>query len=119
MSLMPAFEIGVSNAWVFMLALLFFVAAFMALGQLSGNLRKRLSASAVVPPRRTEKRLVPFRSILLLVTAVYSVFLPLQLGTPWFYVGLVIFLLAMIMYVITLVSWVIAPPNDISNHLKQ
>ena len=44
----------------------------------------------------TEKRLYPTTMILWVLAVIYSIFLPLSLGTIWFYVGLPIFILGLI-----------------------
>lgn len=40
---------------------------------------------------------MPISMLLLLLLIVYSIFLPLKLGTMWFYVGMVIYLLGMLL----------------------
>jgi protein-S-isoprenylcysteine O-methyltransferase Ste14 len=42
-------------------------------------------------------------------TVLYSIFLPLKIGTAWLYVGLVIFALALVMSVITTVNYATTP----------
>ena len=44
--------------------------------------------------------------------AIYSVFLPLQLGTPWFYVGLPIALVGLVGGIIGLVDWATTPAGE-------
>ena len=43
---------------------------------------------------------------------IYSIFLPLKLGTMWFYVGLPITLLGLVTSVIALVNWATTPLNE-------
>jgi len=43
---------------------------------------------------------------------IYSVFLPLKLGTIWFYVGLPITLLGLVGTTLVLVSWAITPAGE-------
>lgn len=50
-------------------------------------------ATEPVPHSETEKKIYPFVWIVWLLAVIYSVFLPLQLGTIWFYVGLPIALM--------------------------
>ena len=114
MSLIPAFEIGVWNAWIFILAGLFFHAAPpMMTTQFNTNLKNKSSeAPADVYLNKTERRINTFEVALLILLFIYSVFLPLQLGTPWFYTGLAIFLLAVIVYMTLLVPWATTPPDE-------
>ena len=43
---------------------------------------------------------------------IYSIFLPLKLGTIWFYVGLPITLIGLATYTIVLVNWANTPPGE-------
>jgi len=40
---------------------------------------------------------------------IYSIFLPLKIGTAWFYIGLVIFILALVMSLMTTIGFAITP----------
>jgi len=46
------------------------------------------------------------------LTIVYSIFLPLKLGTVWFYVGIPICLLALVMGIMAGVAFVTAPLDE-------
>ena len=48
------------------------------------------------PHHGTEKWLYPIITILWVIAIIYSIFVPLRLGTAWFYVGLPIFILGFI-----------------------
>ena len=88
MSLVPAFEIGIWNAWIFTAA--FFVFSFLPfLLQLIVNKDAAArSPSTTVPLNKTEKKVDICASVILALLVIYSIFLPLQLGTAWFYTGL-------------------------------
>ena len=45
-------------------------------------------------------------------TIIYSIFLPLKIGTAWLYVGLAIFILASVMSVITSVNFATTPLDE-------
>ena len=49
--------------------------------------------------------------IIFLLMVIYSIFLPLILGTVWFYSGLSIFLLGFILYVMVFVGFATTSPN--------
>ena len=78
MSLIPAFEIGVWNAWIFMLIDLLALPFFF-----------RIAKRRVIPSRDEEFNALPrsnkglfFSSKLIsFIAAIYSIFLPLKLGT--------------------------------------
>ncbi len=106
MSLIPAFEIGVWNAWIFMLYLILSFPFFIRIAI------KRGAPSTEESELSMAGKIVAYSSKLLLVPAlVYSIFLPLRLGTMWFYIGLPITLIGLITYTVVLVNWATTPLN--------
>jgi len=103
MSLIPAFEIGLCNAWIFMLYHFLPMPLLMLIHR---------GATEPVPHSETEKKIYPFVWIVWLLAVIYSVFLPLQLGTIWFYVGLPIALMGLITFTLVIVSFATTPLND-------
>jgi len=110
MSLIPAFEIGVWNAWIFILP-------FLLINYGLAYLIARGSAMFIWPSYNTkEKRLLSILMVSYLASWIYSVFLPLKLGTAWFYAGLPIYLLGMIFITMAVLSFATTPvdkPNTI------
>ena len=107
MSFIPDFELGFWNAWI--LEVLFLATMF------SGYLidKKANKRFGVVPPYgKTVKNLFLVTKLMTIVTFAYSIFLPLKLGTTWFYVGLPICLLALTMSFIVGVNFASTPPNQ-------
>ena len=84
MSLVPVFEVGVWNAWILTTLLFLFI---MLTGLLPGDIGKRLEPSEETTPPRIAMMIVFFAMIVL------SIFLPLKLGTAWFWVGLALYVL--------------------------
>jgi protein-S-isoprenylcysteine O-methyltransferase Ste14 len=106
MSLIPAFDIGVWNAWIlmvpFLLVTLLCILFMMRKGALGGPAR--------VPCKSKTTLLVASLSKIIYFPAViYSVFLPLELGTIWFYVGLPITLVGLVGSIVVLMDWAITP----------
>jgi protein-S-isoprenylcysteine O-methyltransferase Ste14 len=101
MSPIPAFEIGVWNAWIFMLYN-FLPMPFLLLMHRPGE---------PVPPSDNEKKLRPLAWIVWILAFIYSVFLPLKLGTIWFYIGLPIALVGLIMFTMVMVTFFATPVN--------
>ena len=67
---------------------------------------------------RVAKMFASSSKLLLFPAMVYSIFLPLKLGTAWFYVGLPITLIGLIAYTIVLVNWATTPlDNQVSGGL--
>jgi len=102
MSLIPAFEIGVWNAWIFMLYLALHPLLIRLIAGKGGL--KRMGNPADMPLTKTEKKISTFSTVIFILLLIYSVFLPLKLGTMWFYIGLPICLLGLIMFTIAIVN---------------
>ena len=106
MSAVPAFEIGVWNGWIFMSIFILQMLAVIILGKRvwersnlpSGFKRNRLEAMAGIAG-----------NIIWFVALIYSIFLPLQLGTIWFYIGLPIYLVGLIILVVATINFAAAP----------
>ena len=100
MSLVPAFKMGVWNAWILMLV--FAVGHLLPpllMMRMSESFRKRPYAAGVYL-NKTEKLIGTLRMPIIALLIICSIFLPLPLGTVWFYLGLAIFLLGLILYMI-------------------
>jgi protein-S-isoprenylcysteine O-methyltransferase Ste14 len=102
MSLIPAFEIGLWNAWIFMLYHFLPMPLLMLI-------HKGLAKKVQEPNSEAEKKLYPVMWIIWLLALIYSIFLPLQIGTIWFYVGLPISIVGLITYTITIVTFSTTP----------
>ena len=100
MTLIPAFEIGVWNAWIFVLPYLFvnYGLSFLIVDK---------NASLFIWPSYTksEKTLLGILMPILIGSWFYSIFVPLQLGTAWFYAGLPIYLLGIILIKMAVLSF--------------
>jgi hypothetical protein len=96
MTLMPAFEIGVWNAWIPMLYFPLHPLIMMLIHRLMGvgDLNKKMGSATY---SATEGRIFTSAMVLMLLGLLYSVFLPLKLGTTWFYTGLPICLVGLAM----------------------
>jgi protein-S-isoprenylcysteine O-methyltransferase Ste14 len=110
MLLMPAFKIGIWNAWIFML---YYILTLPLLRLIN---KTALEKSDVTAPRnkynKTEKRMVDFYQLSYVLLLIYSVFLPLKVGTTWFYVGLPICLLGLIMLTVAMVNTATTPLDE-------
>jgi len=104
MSLIPAFDIGVWNAWILTLAYFLVPPLLMALIN-----RQALSKSASDPLYGTVKKIYSSVTVIYFIALIYSIFLPLKLGTPWFYAGLTLYLLGLIMYIIAWINFDVSP----------
>jgi protein-S-isoprenylcysteine O-methyltransferase Ste14 len=112
MSLIPAFEIGVWNAWI--LQVLFFLTLSMPGFVMSKEAKEKTKkASQSIPFSQTWKIMgLLTHAIIWPLTVIYSIFLPLKIGTVWLYVGLPIFALALVMTLLTNYNYVGTPPGE-------
>jgi len=94
MSLMPEFELGIWNAWIFVVSFLLVLTGWEVLNRLRGQ--KGSSRPNKPPFDENEKRLYGISQLIFWAYVVYSFFLPLKLGTAWFYVGLLVYLFGLI-----------------------
>jgi len=110
MSLIPAFEIGLWNAWIPM----FYLASHPLLIRLIAgkDTMKRLGGPANLRLTNTQKRISNFSTTIFVLLIIYSVFLPLRLGTLWFYIGLAICLIGLITFTIAIVNIANIPTDE-------
>jgi protein-S-isoprenylcysteine O-methyltransferase Ste14 len=104
MSPIPAFEIGVWNAWIFMFY--HFVPPALLTLIYRGTFKK---ISGAVPYSKTEKKMSILVERISALALIYSIFLPLKLGTIWFYIGLPVCLIGIIMHTIASVNFATTP----------
>ena len=102
MSLIPAFELGLWNAWIFILSFFSLFIVFKILDHLRG--KKSYSRPDKPPFNKKEQKLYGISQFAIWISNVYSVFLPLKLNTAWFYVGFSIFLFGMILTLLAGIS---------------
>jgi protein-S-isoprenylcysteine O-methyltransferase Ste14 len=108
MSLIPAFEIGIWNAWIFMLLELLTFPFFFRVA--TPRAPKAESHNVAALPK--VKRMFLYSSKIIYIPAtIYSVFLPIQLGNLWFYIGLPITLIGLISSIAVLFNWASSPPG--------
>jgi len=107
MSLIPAFHIGVWNAWIFMIWPWVDMLAIRLVGL---DVYQRASGLPSEMKTSRQYRVVSYVSMAVDTMAVaYSIFLPLQLGTIWFYAGLAIFLTGLVVLTAATVNFATTP----------
>jgi protein-S-isoprenylcysteine O-methyltransferase Ste14 len=109
MSWVPAFKIGLWNAWMLML----YIPLNPFIGQLvdkavgTGQFMKKMGDA----PFGKKERASMASTVLLILLGLYSIFLPLKLGTVWFYVGLAIYLVGLAMLATAFANIATTPPG--------
>jgi protein-S-isoprenylcysteine O-methyltransferase Ste14 len=88
---------------------LLFLIPTIAMYAKSGIFKKTESSAET---SRTVKGVFIISKIVLMLSFLYSIFLPLKLGTAWFYTGLPISLLGIVMYIVISVTIVRTPVGE-------
>jgi len=106
MSAIPAFDIGVWNAWILYMPVILTIPFYLHIEKKRGS-----SPSRETNASKMEKTISYSITSLDFIAMIYSVFLPLKLWTPWFYVGLPVALLGVIGIIMALVNWTTTLPD--------
>ena len=96
MSLVPVFEIGIWNAWLFMII---FPLQWLAVIIIPRRISERVSHPANLSQTPKDKLLGWLNQAFWLGATLYSAFLPLKTGTAWFYTGLGVFAAGLVILV--------------------
>jgi protein-S-isoprenylcysteine O-methyltransferase Ste14 len=102
-SLIPAFELGLCNAWIFMVPSLLLTLFALHLLKEKGAPAESMRLS------KTKMSFCLFSKFIYFAAVAYSVFLPLKLGTIWFYTSLPITLIGLVGSIIVFVNWANTP----------
>ena len=94
MSAIPVFEICVWNAWILTaIFLCFFISS-----QFYRKIGQRIHHGIA------EKKLSNLTAVISVILWIYSIFLPLKIGTAWFYTGIFIYILGMLVGIMAVIS---------------
>jgi len=108
MSLMPALKIGVWNAWIFMSV---FLTQMLVIMFADKRIRERTHVPIDARRNKLEKYAGIMGNFIWLFAMGYSIFLPLQPGTTWFYVGLSVFIIGLIVLTVATFNFITTPPD--------
>jgi protein-S-isoprenylcysteine O-methyltransferase Ste14 len=112
MSIAPAFELGLWNAWVFTLYVISSnVLPYVLSGKLIDSEVWKKATGADMQLNETEKKISKIISFLFYALIAYSFFIPLKLGTIWLYVGLLVYLLGVIIETTAMLNFLTTPVN--------
>jgi protein-S-isoprenylcysteine O-methyltransferase Ste14 len=112
MSIVPALEIGVWNAWILVVLLLAAAFAPLALSGEKSDKRMEGEPTGSEQKRVTKMANVITHMIIMPLTLIYGIFVPIKLGTWWFYSGLLIYLLGLAMVLMFSISFAAAPLGE-------
>ena len=110
MSLIPAFEIGILNAWIFMMV---FIIQMFVIMFVDKKTWKKSHVPLEEKKNRYEKQIGTFTNFFWLIAMIYSIFLPLKLNTNLFYIGLIVFLIGIIIFIRATYDFITTKPNKI------
>ena len=108
MPLIPVFKIGLLNAWIFMTAFLW---QMLLVRLINKDVYKKSGHPAEIKLNKREKIASIIFGSLTYLSYIYTIFLPLKLATLWFYVGLFIFILGLLILTIATVNFLSTPLN--------
>ncbi|MBN1274192.1 MAG: isoprenylcysteine carboxylmethyltransferase family protein [Candidatus Aminicenantes bacterium] len=103
MSAIPAFEIGVWNAWIPTTLLFLFI-------MLSRFFPKDIGKRITPAKEDGETRKVMLAVFFIMI--IYSIFLPLKIGSIWFYAGLAVYILGFIISFAAIFSIAATKPGE-------
>ena len=104
MTLIPAFEVGAWNAWIFMVFIFLYITLTVQI--FKNDVGKKIAHG------EEERKYSIFVALFFFILLLYSIFLPLKLGTAWFYTGLSIYLLGLIICTIAVANVAATPLGE-------
>jgi protein-S-isoprenylcysteine O-methyltransferase Ste14 len=111
MSLIPAFQLGLWNAWIIQVTS--FLTATIPSMIDKEKTKERMGEFKWSELGRTEKIVLLVTHVIIMpFTIIYSIFLPLKLGTVWLYVGLPICALALLISFVGGIAFATAPLDE-------
>ena len=106
MSFLPAFETGVWNVWIFMVAWVFFHMAPLDWPIFRYDIKARFQKGAASPEYTGMEKIISNSSMVVwIILFLYSIFLPLPLGTPLLYAGIALFAVGVIIVEVAGIPW--------------
>ena len=103
MSLIPDFELGLWNAWILIIPLM--IAWFMGVKFLFS---KRMSKTPSLKKKK-DKFISNILVLAMFVSFFYSAFVPLELETIWFIIGLIVYLVGLLLIILTMIDFATTP----------
>jgi protein-S-isoprenylcysteine O-methyltransferase Ste14 len=107
--LLPDLSIGLWNAWIIMVIALATTFVPFMFGAKAAEQRMADEPDIGEYPTRSRVGVIVTHAVLMPFTLIYSIFVPLALGTPWLVVGLAVSGLAISMSLATSVTFITAP----------
>jgi protein-S-isoprenylcysteine O-methyltransferase Ste14 len=106
--LVPAFELGLWNAWILVIPIL-----ILSFSDMRVTAARESGESGDFQLTKTENRLTYAVFLPMVVSWVYAVFLPLQLDTTWLISGLVIYLFGIVFTIVAILNFATSPKDKV------
>ena len=103
-------KIGIWNAWIFMSV---FILQLMVIMFSNKSIRKRSHVPTDFRQTLMEKYIGVVANFVWLLALGYSIFLPLLLGSMWFYIGFFVFTFGALLLLFATFSFIITPANEL------
>ena len=110
MGLIPIFEIGVWNAWIFMIVFIFQMIVIIFVDK---KIWKKSHVPIEAKKNKYEKQVGILANFICLIAMIYSIFLPLKLNSNLFYIGLLVFVIGLIILIRATYDFITTKPNKI------
>lgn len=112
MNLIPDFKIGLWNAWVLVLPLVVLNLLVFPLLNL-----KAVRKARTWPKMKGALKTVSYISIpICLIVFLYTIFVPLKLYTTWFWIGLPVYCLGLVVFTLSKLNYAVAPKDELATH---
>jgi len=108
MSLIPEFELSLWNAWILVIPML-----IILFSEMRATASRESGKAGDFQLTKKENRIIYAIFLGMVVSWVYAVFLPLQLGTIWLYSGLIICLFGMVFTIIAILNFATSPKDKV------
>ena len=106
MSIIPAFEFGLWNAWIFIIPLIIF-----CIFGIKFLFSKRMPENTP-PEKKRDKILTKILVLVMFFSFFYSIFLPLKLGTIWLSIGILVYIIGIILIIISMINFATTPLEE-------
>jgi protein-S-isoprenylcysteine O-methyltransferase Ste14 len=104
LSWLPTIKIGFWNAWILILYVPLLSPIMKAVDKVVGTSKIFTKMGGDVSYQKGEKQAYNIYMVVFYTILVYSIFLPLKLGTAWFYSGITIYLFGLVVLVTAIVN---------------
>jgi len=108
MSLTPAFELGVWNAWILLIPML-----IISFSDMAATASRESGKEGDFKLTKKENRIANAFFLPMIISWVYTIFLPLKLGTIWLYSGLIICLFGMAFTITAILTFATSPKDKV------